>query len=71
MTVPEGYVGLVLQTDPSDRLSERSELNSRLVKKVSDITVWNYDVKSDTADDNPISRAMKWGKLAKIMHQDD
>jgi hypothetical protein len=32
VSMPEGYTGLVLQTDPSNRLSERSELKSRLVQ---------------------------------------
>jgi hypothetical protein len=33
--VPKGYTGLVLQTESGDRLSERSELQSRVVKKGS------------------------------------
>ncbi len=69
--MPEGYTTLVMQTDCGDRLTERSEIKSRLVQKSSEITVWNYDANADTAKNNPIARALDWTKLAKIMHTED
>jgi hypothetical protein len=44
--MPDGYKALVMQTESGDRLSERSELKSRLVKTLSQMTVWNYDASS-------------------------
>ena len=69
--MPEGYTACIMQAESGDRLSERSELKSRLVKKVSEISVWNYDSKADTANDNPVSKALRWSQIAKVLHQDD
>ena len=69
--MPEGYTTLILKSDARDQVSERSELKSRVIQKVPEVTVWNYDVSADTAKDNPIARALEWAKLAKIMHTED
>jgi hypothetical protein len=69
--MPEGYTTLVLKSDTRDQVSERSELRSRVVQKVPELTVWNYDVSADTAKNNPIARALQWTRLANILHTED
>ena len=65
--MPDGYKALVMQTESGDRLSERSELKSRLVKTLSQMTVWNYDASGD----NHITKALQWTQLAELMHSED
>ena len=68
--MPEGYKALVMQTESGDRLSERSEVRSRIVKTVSRMTVWNYDSNGDDAKNNPIAKALQWTHLADLMHNE-
>ena len=69
VSLPSGYSAVVLQAGRGQGLGERQDQAMRGMKRVSEITVWNYD--KIPSEHDQLRKAMQWVKLAEIMHDED